>query len=105
MRKETPEIGWGGFTVIPVGVAGTLMLRYEWRNNAVLILHNLAAEPVEVAFPVAGPDGPARLLVNLLSSDHSDADADGVHRVLLERYGYRWWRLGGLDDLLRRAEV
>ncbi len=105
MRKEVPEIGWGTFTILPLEQPGALMLRYEWRNNAVLFLHNFLGEPSEVSFTIDGPEGPAGLLVNLLSTDHSHAGTDGRHKVLLERYGYRWWRVGGLDYLLRRTDV
>jgi maltose alpha-D-glucosyltransferase / alpha-amylase len=45
------------------------------------------------------------LLVNLLSGDHSEPDKKGRHRILMEAYGYRWFRVGGLDYLLRRSEV
>jgi maltose alpha-D-glucosyltransferase/alpha-amylase len=31
--------------------------------------------------------------------------ADGRHTLLLEPYGYRWYRVGGLDYLLRRSEL
>ena len=41
----------------------------------------------------------------LLSDDHSDPDENGQHRVLLEPYGYRWYRMGGLDYLLKRTET
>ena len=42
--------------------------------------------------------------MNLLSDDHSEADAAGRHTVVLEPYGYRWYRVGGLDYLLKRSE-
>jgi maltose alpha-D-glucosyltransferase/alpha-amylase len=45
------------------------------------------------------------ILVNLLSDDHSQVAADGRHSVVLEPYGYRWYRMGGLDYLLKRSEV
>ena len=45
------------------------------------------------------------MLVNLLADEHSKADGSGRHHVLLEAYGYRWYRLGGLDYLLRRSEI
>jgi maltose alpha-D-glucosyltransferase/alpha-amylase len=48
---------------------------------------------------------PERDLVNLLSEDHSRADDAGIHRILLEPYGYRWYRVGGLDYILRRSEI
>jgi len=28
-----------------------------------------------------------------------------IGRILLEGYGYRWYRVGGLDYLLRRTDV
>src|SRR6185369_15689809 len=48
MRKEVPEIGWGDFKFLSVKTAQVLAMRYEWRNNAVVVLHNLCAEPFEV---------------------------------------------------------
>ena len=105
MRKEVPEIGWGRFHVLPDPNSAILAIRYEWRNNAVLFLHNLGAEPVEVRLAAQESHGKTGLLVNLLSEDHSKIDGDGKHRVLLERYGYRWYRVGGLDYLLQRSEI
>jgi maltose alpha-D-glucosyltransferase / alpha-amylase len=100
MRKEVPEIGWGDFQVVPTRDPAVFAIRYDWRNNSVLFLHNLSAAPREVTF-----EGSAPLLVNLLTEDHSRARADGKHQVLLEAYGYRWYRVGGLDYLLRRTEI
>ena len=105
MRKEVPEIGWGDFSVLNVRNSAVLALRYDWRNNSVLFLHNLHEEPREVLVDpgVSGEHG--KLLVNLLSDVHSKADKFGKHRVVLEGYGYRWYRVGGLDYLLRRTEI
>jgi len=44
-------------------------------------------------------------LVNLLSEDHSQANERGKHTLLLEPYGYRWYRVGGLDYLLKRSDI
>jgi maltose alpha-D-glucosyltransferase/alpha-amylase len=105
MRKEVPEVGWGDFELITTRQVSVLAMRYDWRNNSVLFLHNLASTPKEVAFSsgVAGESG--RVLINLLSEDHSRANTDGKHRVLLEAYGYRWYRVGGLDYLLIRSDI
>jgi maltose alpha-D-glucosyltransferase/alpha-amylase len=103
MRKEVPEIGWGDFSIIPTGKPEVLAIRYDWRNNSVLFVHNLSAVPTEVEFGSAAKvDGQ---LVNLLASDHSAPDASGKHCILLEPYGYRWFRIGGLDYLLKRTET
>jgi maltose alpha-D-glucosyltransferase / alpha-amylase len=50
------------------------------------------------------PGNDSRRLVNLLSEDHSQS-RDSRHRLVLEGYGYRWFRVGGLDYLLKRSDV
>src|SRR2546430_2429621 len=57
MRKEVPEVGWGDFTVIPSHDPAVLVMRYDWRNNWVLFVHNLDAKPRDVT---AGRCGRAR---------------------------------------------
>jgi maltose alpha-D-glucosyltransferase/alpha-amylase len=106
MRKEVPEIGWGDFSFVPLRTPGVLAMEYEWRNNSVLCLHNLMPEPREIRFRLrAKCAGETDQLINLLSDDHSRADENGRHCIVLEPYGYRWFRVGGLDYLLRRSEV
>jgi len=100
MRKEVPEFGWGDFSVIEVDQPGILALRYEWRNNSVFTLHNLRDQGVEVDFTLDRDGG--MLLTNLLTGDHSEANSRGRHRVVMEPYGYHWYRLGGLGYLLER---
>jgi hypothetical protein len=46
-----------------------------------------------------------RDLINLLAEDHSHADKRGQHRVVLEPHGYRWYRVGGLDYLLKWSDI
>src|SRR3954462_3222220 len=97
------EIGWGDFTVLTLRDRAVLAMRYDWRNNSVLFLHNLHEQPREILLDpgVSGEHG--KLLVNLLAEDHSEANKAGKHRIVLEGYGYRWYRIGGLDYLLRRT--
>jgi maltose alpha-D-glucosyltransferase / alpha-amylase len=105
MRKEVPEVGWGDFEVLSTRNPAVLAIRYDWRNNSVLFVHNLDAIPREVAFSTGLRGKESRLLVNLLTDDHSRAREGGKHHLLLEAYGYRWYRVGGLDYLLKRAEI
>jgi maltose alpha-D-glucosyltransferase/alpha-amylase len=105
MRKEVPEIGWGDFRIIAARDPTILIIRYNWRNNVVLFVHNLAATPREISFSVGVGADSGRLLVNLLSEDHSHAVTADRHKLLLEGYGYRWFRVGGLDYLLKRSDV
>jgi len=105
MRKEVPEIGWGDYEVLAVRDPAVLAIRYDWRNNSVLFVHNLDAVPREVAFSTGLEGNEGRFLINLLTEDHSRAGADEKHHLLLEAYGYRWYRVGGLDYLLKRSEI
>jgi maltose alpha-D-glucosyltransferase/alpha-amylase len=105
MRKEVPEIGWGDYQILRVTDPAILALRYDWRNNSVVILHNLDAKAQEITFDVGLEGEGGRLLVNLLSDEHSEAQDDGKHKLVIEGYGYRWYRVGGLDYLLRRTEA
>jgi maltose alpha-D-glucosyltransferase/alpha-amylase len=105
MRKEVPEIGWGDFSVLTSGSPEVLILRYDWRNNAVLFVHNLAAEPQQTCLQLKAGATEKQDLINLLAENHSYADDTGKHVILLEPYGYRWYRVGGLDYLLKRSDI
>src|SRR6185503_4492212 len=94
MRKEVPEVGWGDFEVLATRTPAVLAMRYDWRNNSVLFVHNLDATPREVSFSTGLRGKQGRLLVNLLSEAHSRAGEDGRHHLMLEPYGYRWYRVG-----------
>jgi maltose alpha-D-glucosyltransferase/alpha-amylase len=80
-------------------------LRYDWRNNAVLCVHNFSAETCTVKFRSGCKEADEDTLINLLSDDHSYVREDGRHEVVLEPYGYRWYRVGGLDYLLKRTDT
>ncbi len=105
MRKEVPEVGWGDFKILATRDPAVFAIRYDWRNNSVLFLHNLAGRPRETSFSAGLGDSRDRTLINLLSTNHSHADGRGRHKVVLEPYGYRWYRVGGLDYLLNRSDV
>ncbi|WP_337267151.1 alpha-amylase family protein [Oryzifoliimicrobium ureilyticus] len=104
MRKEAPEIGWGSIDVLDSKSKGVLAVRYDWRNNSVVVVHNLEAGPVEISLdPRIGDEG--RFLIDIIGNQDSSSDEDGRHHIVLEPYGYRWFRAGGLDYLLKRSEV
>jgi maltose alpha-D-glucosyltransferase/alpha-amylase len=105
MRKEVPEVGWGDFEIIDTGTPSVFAIRYDWRNNSAFFLHNLDPKPREVTFKVGLKDDAGNRLVNLLTEQHSEADKKGRHDVMLEPFGYRWYRVGGLDYLLKRTEI
>ena len=70
-----------------------------------MVVHNLSAKPCESRLSVGLPGKEGFRLVNLLSTDHSVADESGKHSILLEAYGYRWYRAGSLKYLLNRSDA
>jgi maltose alpha-D-glucosyltransferase / alpha-amylase len=103
LRKECPEIGWGEWQILATGSPGVLALRYDWRGNSLVVVHNFTEKPCEVRLkPGCAGD---ELLVNLLVEEESRADAQGRHRIALEAYDYRWYRVGGLNYVIRRQKV
>jgi maltose alpha-D-glucosyltransferase/alpha-amylase len=103
MRKEIPEIAWGTFRFLPTKTPQILAMRYDWRDNSVLCIHNLKADPSEVHLSLHQEENCT--LVNLLSEGHSTPEKNGRHCILMEPYGYRWFRICGLDYLLNRTEI
>ena len=101
VRKECPEIGWGSWTILATGSPEVLALRYDWRGNSVIVLHNFAAEPRVARIRAGVEDG--QRLVDLLAEEESRASSSGVHRIALDAFGYRWFRVGGLNYALRRT--
>jgi glycosidase len=71
----------------------------------ILFVHNLDQRPREISFGAGLPGDVGKLLVNLLSEDHSHANEGGHHTLMMEGYGYRWYRVGGLDYLLKRSDI
>ena len=95
MRKEVPEIGWGDFRVIATRDPAILAIRYDWRNNSVLLVHNLDEKPREASFSVGLSGDEGKHLINLLSEDHSEANDRGKHTFdaggLRLSLVPRWW--------------
>ncbi|MDB5595573.1 MAG: trehalose synthase [Hyphomicrobiales bacterium] len=105
MRKEVPEIGWGDFAIVETTDPSVFVIRYDWRDNTVLFVHNLSEDAQEVTFGLGPVAAQNSALINLFTDDHSQPDARGRHKLLLEAYAWRWYRVGGLDYLLKRSEV
>jgi maltose alpha-D-glucosyltransferase/alpha-amylase len=99
-RKACPEIGWGTWDIIPTRPPNVLAIEYAWRGTSLVCVHNLAGHPVEVSLsPSTDERG---VLANVITDEISTAGRDGVHRIDLDAYGYRWYRVGGLEYAIER---
>ncbi|KRF28265.1 alpha-amylase family protein [Phycicoccus sp. Soil802] len=93
--RTCPELGWGTFEVLPQPDHAVLAHRSAWEDAAVIAVHNLGAEPREVALTVA--DGEV-LLVDLLQAGEQRTDERGRVTLELDGYGFRWLRVHHGDD-------
>jgi maltose alpha-D-glucosyltransferase/alpha-amylase len=77
-----------------------LALRYDWQQRVSVFVHNLEDIRREVVLALGDdPPGTDRL-VCVLTQQRYEPDERGGYTVVLEPYGYRWLRAGGLDELL-----
>jgi maltose alpha-D-glucosyltransferase/alpha-amylase len=90
-RKFCPEFGRGDWSVIETGAPGVFAHGATWRNASVIAIHNLARTPASVTIEL-GPFR-KRLIVDLLGDRHYHPVETSTHRIELEPYGFRWFRL------------
>ncbi|MBJ6125699.1 alpha-amylase family protein [Microvirga splendida] len=87
-RRACPEIGWGECRILDTGETTVLALRYDWREGTVLAFHNLADHAVEVQVDLEGIGQLRPLFCNRDDRTMQDSSAP----VLLDPYGFRWFR-------------
>ena len=102
LRKECPEFGWGAYKILGTGDSNVLAIRYDWRRNSVVTIHNFHEKPRSITLDPGGKEG--ALLINLFAGEHSQAGPSGKHKIVMEGYGYRWYRCGSLGHILKREK-
>lgn len=90
-RRGCPEIGWGRCQVLETTETSVLALRYDWREETILILHNLADHAVEVQLSL----NEVSRLRPLFCDEDDRAMRDASEPIHLSAYGYRWFRAQG----------
>jgi maltose alpha-D-glucosyltransferase / alpha-amylase len=103
MRKECPEISWGNFEVLRTNVPEVLALRYDWRDTSLITVHNFSSAKQRIKLKPGCANGD--VLVELFDGHHSRAQNDGMHRLALPGYGWRWFRVGAADNVLDRSDL
>ncbi|OMQ16084.1 trehalose synthase [Modestobacter sp. VKM Ac-2676] len=91
VRKESPEFGWGSPTVLESGDPRVLAHRCHWLEGAVLAVHNLSGDDVEVRLDPQEFQQFDEFADEFGNDPFDPLDpADPVFR--LSPYGYRWLR-------------
>jgi maltose alpha-D-glucosyltransferase/alpha-amylase len=96
-RRETPEVGWGTWSVVDGDAPGVLAHRCDWQEGTFLAVHNLTGERTSI-----------RLAADLSGLPQEDVLGDRAYPPLdpkkpcveLEPYGYRWVRMRRRDVAL-----
>jgi trehalose synthase len=97
-RRETPEFGWGQWSVLDTEDHAVLAHRCAWEGRAVVAVHNFSADPREVVVTL-DPDDASLCAMDLLDDGGATIEPEGgALRLKLEGYGYRWFRLSDPDD-------
>ena len=102
MRKECRELSWGAISILPSSADAVLVIEYAWRDAALLTLHNFSDVEQTVGFEVNTERGTT--LVDVFGDDNSRAESGRRHLVKLAPYGYRWYRVGAVDNALHWAD-
>lgn len=95
-RRETPEIVFGMWSLVPVSVAAILALRHDWEQRSVFTIHNLSGKPHRISCSLgkAASNG----LIDLFGQGGFDVDKDGTVTIEVGGYDYRWFRIPRTDE-------
>ncbi|MET7440323.1 alpha-glucosidase C-terminal domain-containing protein [Streptomyces sp. NPDC005568] len=97
--REAPELAWGDYELVETGEPAVLAHLGCTTDGRVLAVHNFAGRQVTVRLRL--PEvGPGARLTDLLDDGHDGLTVgdDGLLRVELPAYGYRWLRVGTPAD-------
>ena len=100
LRQECVEIGWGEWCILKTSAPTVLCMYYKWQESSLVTLHNFDEKAREVHLDLK-LKGESKL-IDLMKIDENIADGNGVHRISLGAYGYRWFRSGNLEHLLQK---
>ncbi|MFE9768240.1 alpha-amylase family protein [Streptomyces sp. NPDC005808] len=97
--REAPELAWGDYRLLDTGERAALAHIASTTDGTVLAVHNFAAGPLTVRLRLPETEAGGRLM-DLLDEGHAGltVSADGLLRVELPAYGYRWLRVGTPAD-------
>jgi maltose alpha-D-glucosyltransferase / alpha-amylase len=91
LRKECPEFGWGTSRILNTKADAVLAHTAEWREGLVLAVHNFSRRAAALQLPLASLK--PQFLASLMTNDRDELPRDGVLKLNLKPFEYRWFRL------------
>jgi glycosidase len=91
-RRETPEVGWGRLSVLPIDAPSVIAHRADWQESTLIAVHNLSAAEatVQVAIDDLGADAECE---EVISDGSSYPPLRREQMLTLPPWGYRWVRV------------
>ena len=87
-RRECPELGWGGWTLLDAGDPALFAQRSDWEDSTIVAVHSFAGRDTSARLTL-GEEG---TLVDLFEDEDHELDAGEV-ALELPPYAARWFRL------------
>ena len=84
--RECPELGWGTFSLLACDTPSVLAHQVVWEDRTLVVLHNLADQPVTAAVRLPAGRGQVELC-EPLGTRTVTTDKGGRLKVRLPRYG------------------
>lgn len=97
-RRETPELGFGRWSIVETDARAVLAHRSDWDGTTVVATHNFSPEPCRVRLELDGLDDVVAFH-DLLGGGREDL-AEPAIDLTLGGYGYRWLRVQRKDQRL-----
>jgi glycosidase len=97
-RRETPELGWGTWKVVPTNVPSVFAHRCDHEGRVVVAAHNLGEQPCVVRLRLGDVPAGGRLDDLLDQRGSIQEIEDGSLELKMEGYGYRWLRINAPDQ-------
>lgn len=92
LRRQSPEIGRGSYSVIETDQRCVLAYRSDWEGGTIVVVHNLASNPCTVE--LASGESLPEPVIEIFANNEYRPEVQNVHRLELTGYGYRWFRCG-----------
>ncbi len=90
LRKQSPEIAYGDWTIIDSGFENVLALIYKWRGKTLITIHNFGKEDRKLKLKLNETHG--SVLVEQRDNQRISL-TNGVAEISLKGYDYRWLRM------------
>jgi maltose alpha-D-glucosyltransferase/alpha-amylase len=65
-------------------------MKYHWKGKLLLIIHNFSQNPCELV--ITEKEAGTRKLIDLINNIESTASEKNPHTIILDPFGYRWFR-------------